>query len=303
MSHRWTVAALACLAGTACAQPWSSVRFDESAPPEVRAAELTHDDGSASNLVWMEVDGRGGWFILDTGASVALLDDDFADALGLEATGNVRANGAPASLRRASRATIGPVAVEKPLFVALDLDALFDAPGVGRNHRVVGIVGHWLLQNAVVRIEYGADEDRVFLYDSRSYRLPPHETWMRFRLEDDAPAVPATINGAEGLFKLDTGKSFAASIEADFADAHQLEDGVELQLEDNRRVEGTVQEAAGRIDWIELAGLRIDRPLVGFRRERGSSSSALDGVIGRAILAEFTLTVDYPGSRLSLQPN
>ncbi len=292
-------------AACAAPQPWTDVGFDLSRPAEAPSVRIIHADGSATNMIWLEFPGgAGGWFVLDTGAGFALMDDDFARGLGLTSTRNVNVNGQPAELMQADSVSVGRITINAPMFVTLDIDALAAAPGSGfdSEHPVAGIIGYSLLQSAIVRIEYGVETDRVFLHQPAGYELPAGDSWITTRLVDRSPTIEAEVAGASGLFKLDTGKTFTASLTAAFVAANGLDKGVKTEFALNRRIEGDVEERVATISYFTFGGRRFDNPRVSFRIQREETASELAGVIGREFLKEFTMTLDYPGNRIALTP-
>ncbi|EFN58196.1 hypothetical protein CHLNCDRAFT_142045 [Chlorella variabilis] len=110
---------------------------------------------SGHSLVQPLLDGRPvGYFIFDTGASGFVLDPAVAEALGLEAFGELQVTsmvGKVASrFRRAASFQLGPLRIERPLLMELPCTGL--VAGLPEGGRVAGIVGHDVLRRALVHM-------------------------------------------------------------------------------------------------------------------------------------------------------
>lgn len=298
--------ALILFAGPACQaqQPWQTIHFDPTRPHELVSRRVTHADGSASNVIWLQFpNGHGGWFILDTGASFAAMDRAFADQLALPSGREITVNGQRAILRTAPSVDIGRLTVTDPVFVALDLAPLTRAPGSGFTDTMpaAGLIGYSFLQSVVLRLEYGDSTDRVFLDSPSSYTLPAGEWWRQSPLIRRTPSLPANVAGTEGVVMLDTGKSAAAGLSADFVAKAKL-DTLPTTTDLNHRIGGAVTERVATIPFIELAEHRVERPVVSFRRVGDDVDREAIGIVGRELLKWFTITFDYAQQRISLVP-
>ncbi|KAL4443501.1 hypothetical protein ABPG75_011238 [Micractinium tetrahymenae] len=110
---------------------------------------------SGHSLVKPRLNGKEvGYFIFDTGASGFVLDPQAADALGLEAFGELQVISMVGRIgsrfRRAESFQLGPLVMERPLFMELPCSGIVS--GVPDGGRVVGIVGYDVLRRAVVHM-------------------------------------------------------------------------------------------------------------------------------------------------------
>ena len=114
------------------------VRFDAAVSPVVPVVKAR----SSHVLVRPLVNGKDlGPFILDTGASGLVISKSAADAVGLDAFGEVHVSGVngkvPCRFRRGTTVTLGPLIVDKPVFMEMSLEGIVS----GSPSPVAGIIG------------------------------------------------------------------------------------------------------------------------------------------------------------------
>jgi predicted aspartyl protease len=253
-------------------------------------------------LVRGHIDGRDvGWFVLDTGAGALAIAEDVAAELALPELGRrfVRtsdgAAGAPYRLARTLR--VGPVTIQRPRFLELDLAAFSKAIGVP----LAGVLGYDLFMRAAVTIDVEAGV-------TVAAALAADGAWIDARFEDACPVVAARVPGPSGprdvWFALDTGSSAAVTISAGAAPAIELRRRGRVAM---RGVTGSVGARAGELAWIELAGHRIEEVAVVIARAGSGATGdptpepGVAGSLGMAILQDFALTLDYRGRRAALR--
>jgi aspartyl protease len=141
---------------------------------------------------------------------------------------------------------------------------------------------------------------------SRPYRIVSAGSPLRvpFVQTDPVPAVLAKVNGAEGLFLVDTG---GAEIVLDSGFAKSAD--VEVAGSGNGTFAGgkTSGLAYGRIAKFTLNSLEVADVPAMLLSTKGFSGAAtgkpVAGVIGTAFLSRFLATIDYPAGALSLEPS
>src|SRR5262249_3812475 len=228
-----------------------SARFHPGVPSEVAVERLPLPN--AFLIVRPEIDGRAiGAFIFDTGAGANVISPRAALTLGLPTIGasrvGLRAGASSGTVRQAQSMQLGPITIDRPAFVEMDLDPLSAISGV----EIVGIVGYDVLRRSIVEIEVAAPRLAIFdpatpqdesapwqpivVYRNHVYasaRFEGHEGW--FRLDTGAPQVPIIFNGpaVERLSLLEGRGAQEAQIEVPG---------------------GTMDVAIGEIDGFELAG-------------------------------------------------
>jgi hypothetical protein len=271
-------------------------RFDPGVSPrlEVKRAPTGH------LLVHPRVDGIDvGWFIFDTGAgSSAVLDPSAATRLKLKHLGSSSITSMMGSVRttimRGHSLEIGPVTLEKPFLVEMDLGFVRKVMGT----EVVGIIGYDLLSRCVAELALAGDS--ISIHDPNRYRLDS-APWQRLTLNQALPTVEATFEGnRRGRFRIDVGAAGLAGTVLFHAPAVE-----EMQLLKDRHSTtaqaGPNRIAVGKIAWFELAGHRLEDPTVLFARDRQGplGDEYVEGNVGVEMLKPFLLILDYPHQRMA----
>jgi len=272
---------------------------DVAAARAVQVAEPYVDvpfDTATGGLVLVQVTlngGERGWWVLDSGASVCVVDVALAERRGLRRAGSGSVSGAGAG--RVAADTVEPVqveiggqATECERTVAIDLAGLKDPLG----RRIDGILGFDFMRRHVVEIDYAAR--RLRLHDPRTYRYAGTGRRVPLRFRDRLPYVVAHITvgdepPVERTLLVDTGSGDA------------VDDSLLLQSpRPTRKVTGgvglgsTYQVTLGFLDAVEIGGFRFeDVPAVA----PGPS------LVGGAVLRRFTVILDYSRQEMILAPN
>jgi predicted aspartyl protease len=241
-------------------------------------------------------------FIFDTGAGAMTIDPAVADELGMPELGEVLAVGVggktTASFRRGTRFQLGPLALEDPVYIELDL--AFLAPLFGR--KVAGIVGYDVLARCVAEVE--TRTPYVALHDPARFQLAG-ASWQEVIVTENTPSVRARFEGDhEGLFRIDTGADGTLSFHAPAVRELALLDGRTVTSSASGGVGGTSEAKNGRLEWFELAGHRFEKKMVQFSlAEHGAFADRYTlGNIGQEFLAPFRMVLDYPGGRIAFVP-
>jgi hypothetical protein len=276
-----------------------NVKFDPEAPArlEVRRVRTGHI------LVHPLVNGQDvGWFIFDSGAGLMTIDKKAAAQLDLPVVGSVRATGVggstEASFRQDETFRLGPLTLEKNLYVELDLGTLSKIMG----QPIAGIVGYQVFQAAVVEIECAGPE--VALHDPATYRRDG-DVWEELVLYSNHPCCHAVFEGdRRGLFRLDTGATNTVSFHAPAVDSLKLLDGRKTGLGLEGGVGGLAAYRGGTLEWFELGGHRFEKPRVTFSRvKKGAfTDTATLGNIGQAFLEPFRVVFWYQQKKIAFLP-
>ncbi|MBC8329108.1 MAG: aspartyl protease family protein [Planctomycetes bacterium] len=281
-------------------EAWSGPVFDPALPAAVTATLAP----TGHLLVRPLVDGRDiGAFILDTGASVHLIDPEAVALLDLRRSRprlsqDIGGRTVRSAVWRAVELQLGPVKWENPEFFEHDLAYLSRNLGV----KVAGILGHDLFSDAVAELDLGAGA--LSLHDPATFELLSGE-WQSMRLVDGIPQLRAQFEDHEGWFAVDTGAA------ADTVTFHSPTVR-RLDLLDDRRTRskqiagasGPMDLRSGRLTWFELSGHRFERPRASFATSRRGplASRSAYGTIGGDFLAPFLLVFDYQNRRAVLAP-
>jgi hypothetical protein len=236
-------------------------------------------------------------FVLDSGSTRILIDRKLATGLGLKASGTGSLQGAGAGLI--------PVEYIHDLRIALpgvessgydlstaDLQPLEVTVGV----RVDGILGYELFSRFVVTVNYEAKSltltlPEAFRSSSTAQVLPIElrDKWAFVKAELVLPG-PVTLQDS---FMIDSGSSDTVDhpIVMNLPSRVSGESGVGLGA--------PVQGATARATSFRLGRYTLDAPNVSCC----GASDATSRIIGNEVLRRFTVTFDYPSSRIFITPN
>ena len=270
--------------------------FNKAVPSrlEVKRAPTGH------LLVHPRVDGVDmGWFIFDTGAgSSAVLDPSAVARLKLKRLGSrsitSMMGSAKTTIMRGESLEIGPMTLEKPFLVEMDLGFVRKVMG----EEVVGIIGYDLLSRCVA--ELALADDSISIHDPKIYRLDS-APWQKLTLHQALPTVEGTFEGdRRGRFRIDVGAAGPAGTVVFHAPAVE-----EMQLLKDRTVTnaqaGPNRIALGKIAWFELAGHRFLDPTVLFALDRHGplGDEYVEGNLGVEMLKPFCIVLDYPHEQMA----
>lgn len=222
-------------------------------------------------LLQTDVDNHELWLHLDTGSRSLYLGAQDAEGIGLSAD--------PAT------GYSNPVPVRLGAVQAMARFQILPTYGFeSGERRVSGIVGGPLFHANILTIDYPAKT--VTFYPPGSFVPPPGVSATPIDLVNNAPVVTASVGDVPGRFVIDTGaqmtelsSGFARRVRLGFYRGNVV---VASGGED--------MEAVYEVPAISLAGAIVHRPEVAIA---DPPRIALDGIIGRDILARFRLTLDY----------
>lgn len=269
--------------------------FDPALPAEIAVERAP----TGHLLVRASINGHdGGWFIFDTGAGINCVSKTVAQRLALSPIGSVPARGvggvAHSPLFRPGSLSVGPMTLHDGLLMQLDLSFL--TLPLGRE--ISGIVGFGFLARSVADIDMG--NARIALHDPAGYTLDAG-AWTDIEITDRVPAVHATFDGGQGLFRLDTGANTALTFHAPTVERLKLLDQRQTTDAKLGGVGGAISAKAATLDWFIIGGQRLDRISATFALEhKGAFANPdIDGNIGAGILRNFRLVFDYPHERMA----
>ena len=247
-------------------------------------------------FVQVSVNGRPATALLDSGAEMTVLDDDFAAALGLTGSGGATAHGTGAETmeaRFAEGVAVSAVDVDLEQNVAiLDLDEVAQRL-VGRE--VSLILGRELFDSARLRIDIaGGTIDRVPAEAAPAgVRLPVGD-------HRGTPTIPAAVEGhepVEAVFDLGNGSEVLIGR----AYAERLGIAAPDRIVERRRgggLGGAVERDIVRLRNLVVAGREYrDVPAA-----IDDGATAADLNIGTSILRDFLITTDFAGRAVWLEP-
>jgi S1-C subfamily serine protease len=150
---------------------------------------------------------------------------------------------------------------------------------------------------------------QVALYSPATYEPPRDAVAVPFEMRHALPHINARITLEDGRsfdvkLLVDTGAGGAVILKKSFIEKAGINAARLRPAADGLGVGGALEQRAGRLARVEIAGIAFDNPVTLFSL---ATSGALgdpisDGLIGGEILDRFKLIVDYPHSRFLLVP-
>ncbi len=265
----------------------------------------------ATDLILLEVavNGVGGMnFLLDTGASVSVINESLVTDLGLDKKGRLvevigAAGRAEASFTRVESIAMPGLELVNQRLLAVNLDPFL--PYVGR--RVDGILGFDFISRFVLKIDY--ENQSISAYRPSAYSYSGEGQVLKIELEGNLPVIEGLVEDEHGgRFLLDTGASAALVLHREFIESHQLLKGKRDRREVfSGGVGGVVRQISAHLTAFGVGKYRFpDLPTLFSleRKEAGRSRRApVAGKIGATMLNHFTICLDYRRGRVILEPN
>jgi hypothetical protein len=252
-------------------------------------------------------------FVLDTGASAALIRMDPAKELGLLLEGAVKTGGAGSGTQVGSRvrnATWSLVGLERwaqPLAFALPLPAL--PSGLGRD--IDGIIGGEFLKQFVVELDYQART--MTLHDRATFNYRGQGETLPIELNSNGhPVLSAIVTPLDGAplerkFLLDIGSGLALALHSPFVVEQNLLGPESKTIRAIGAVGAGGQSIGrlGRVATLQIGTFTIKSPIVLFSEDKAGAfaDKSLAGNIGAQIASRFRLFLDYERRRVILEPS
>jgi len=300
-------------------EPIDPARFS---PPQQTATDFTFLKGSGPAKLPMRYGEKHVWlrvsvdslpaedFILDTGASVSLLDSAWAAAHHIASEGKMQAMGAGAA-GDVAFAKVGGIQVAGPdgdgvkitgqKLAVLALNR-FVAPFFWRD--AAGVLGYDFISRFVIEIDY--DQQTLTLHDPRTFKYAGKGTGVPITLAGSIPVVQAKLDGQyQGEFRLDVGSGSALDIHGPYAKKNNLHEKLGKTVEVmGGGFGGTFTSIAGRMKSMEIGPYAWKDPLVVLSGAEtgGLASEDYAGNIGNEVFERFICTFDYERRMLYLEP-
>ncbi len=277
--------------------PPNDVLYDAGVPTKLE----TKRSGTQHLLVRPLVDGKDvGWFLFDTGAGLNVLNEKTARDLGCQPIGTVPATGAAGSVRstlyHCQSISLGPVTMQQPLCMGLDLSRIGSAIG----EKVAGIIGFPILWRCCAEID--AEKGFIALHGLNHWK-DRQAAWSPLMLYHRQPCVPARFEGHEGNFVIDTGAGHWSVFFYSFETKRLgLLEGRKTEEAEFGGVGGTTKGHRGTLAHFELAGRRLENVQAMFATQAAGAMADpyLTGNVGGGILKGRVLLLDYQRGRIAI---
>jgi len=261
------------------------------APAPAETLEMTNN----RLFLTVTVNGERTMALLDSGAEMTILDDDFAERLGLEAVGSATAHGSGAETMRARFAE--NVAVEAAGVAFATRVGILDLGEVSRRllgRDVTMLLGRDLFDRARLRIDILRGTIEI------AGAAPPPGVRLPLSSHRGIPAIPASIEGeapVQAVFDLGNG----SGVMVGQAYAERIGLAAPERIVE-RRAGGGLGGARER-DIVVLRNLVVaGREYRDVRAAIDPGETASDLNIGTSILRDFIITTDFAGGAIWLEP-
>ena len=243
----------------------------------------------------VEVGGRVRLWVLDTGASVTVVEKKFADELGLKREGNIKGQGAgnivDVSFTTLPAFSIPGLEFDSQRVAVIDINRLF-RQWIGQD--VAGILGCDFLSRLAMKIDYA--NEKLSFYHPDSFQYTGSGTVIDAPLSSSTTfELPITVEGKySGKWDLDLGAGGMS-----FLYPFARENGFFERPGVDRMgfgAGGSYPNRAVRFSTLEFAGHTITDPVISMPREEVKGAFAnkeLVGNIGNTLLRRFVLYLDY----------
>jgi len=243
------------------------------------------------------VNGTAATFLLDTGAEYSVVSTRLARAIDLSvAARGGRGFADDVTLR------IGALDLPRQRVMVMPFDTYAQ-----RGRQIDGLIGYDVFAAFVVRIDF--QQKALTLWTPAAFEPPAAAAAVPLTFAGRLPVVSAVLTLTSGAaldarLMVATGASQAVMLRYPFATRHELIAKDARESSAPSLADGTRRLVDVPVDQVALGHWTFDRPLVrAFADPVGSAGpTETDGLIGNTLLSRFTLYVDYPRSRLLLEP-
>jgi predicted aspartyl protease len=247
--------------------------------------------------------GREVLFLIDSGASMTVIDSSIAAQMGLPLEGRMPGAGAGGmtdfTLTRMPGFSIAGIEFSEQTAISFPVAGLlrqFDETEIG------GILGYDFLSRFITKIDYERELISFFEPDSLAPRVG--ETTLEAPLVHNIFSLPVTIDAAAGAFLLDTGAN-SSLVMGGFAEKNSLVAGRRTLDMAIRGAGGDEKAALCRFDSLRIGGVTIVNPVLAITSSKKGISAieSVNGIVGNDILERFTVTLDYKRQQVLLEKN
>jgi len=262
--------------------------------------------------VWVRASVNGGPledFLVDTGASITVLDSGYAARRGLKVEGRIQVSGAGqsggASFARVDSIVIpGPdggvkLAAHNVAVLSVDpyLEPFFWRP-------CAGVLGYDFISRFVMTVDY--DRERLVLDDPASFTYAGKGQAVPLQMAGNIPVAEIVLDDSlRGKFRLDVGSGSSIDLHSPFVAEH------DLIVRSARTVQvmgggfgGTFTSDLTRMRTAAIGPFSWEAPLVAMSHatQGGLASRDYAGNIGNQVLERFLVTFDYGRRTVWLEP-
>jgi hypothetical protein len=253
-------------------------------------------------IVHATVNGKGPYRVLFDTGSVNLLSAEFAKKMGLRLDGNTRKFGTAggpvdAQTTHVDTLQIGDLVLYDQTFYVIE------KPWEGSDDPF-GAIGYELMRRLAVNIDY--QHAQLTFYDAPKFSYSGHGYKLPLVLDGQSIEVNASVDGASGLFTLDTGNQVAFWLEPGFVKNNNLVERLAARYRgfSGEGYGGPTPEAYyARVKTLQLGeDTEVDN-VIAYLYTGDPAPGENAGNIGRSILRQFNITIDVMRGDLYLEKN
>ena len=254
------------------------------------------------NLIYVPVTigGDTRYWLLDSGASMSVMDQKYAERLGLEREGSIKGYG----FGELFTLSFVKVPVHQVGAITFDNQKMYVSEGLAAKSyepTMVGILGYDFLSRFVVEIDY--DLQQVTFHSPESFTYKGSGAVVDSPLKYRTFTLPVTVDGKyQSLWSLDLG-AYHSSIHYLFAEKNGLlnRTGVEIV---SQGMSSLSREVNVQFNCLRIDRFQLHRPLISIPVEKGVGATALGevgGNLGNSTLRHFHLFLNYPEQKIILE--
>lgn len=269
------------------------------------AEELPFEYRSRHIYLPARIAGRDGelYFLLDSGASMTVIDSVVAAGMGLPFGGTIPGAGAGGMadfhMTRVPGLSIGGIELAEQTAITFPISKLlrkFDEIEIG------GVLGYDFLSRFVTRIDF--ERSIITFAEPDSFAPRGGERIVEAPLVHNIFTLPSSLDTAKATFYLDTGAN-SSLLHASFAERTGIASGRRTLPMAIRGAGGDETASLCRFDSLGLGGFTIAKPVLAITRSMKGIGvlENVDGIVGNDILERFTVTLDYGKQRVVLEKN
>lgn len=246
------------------------------------------------------IQGDSRYWAVDSGASMSVIDADYASRLGLTAQGELKGFGFGDTFDL-SFVTLPGLQVGELVFDPQKIYRIEGLAGDRFGLEVVGVLGYDFLSRLVTKIDYAGR--RISFYDPETFSYTGSGKKVDAPLTYRTFTVPVVVDGTfSGRWSIDLG-SYDSSFHYQYAREHGLLSiqGVEKV---SRGLASQYLERTIQMKSLDVGGWTIVNPLLTVPLEKGKGATSigeLAGNLGNSILRNFILYLDYERQQIIIE--
>ncbi|MEA3465350.1 MAG: aspartyl protease family protein [Thermodesulfobacteriota bacterium] len=246
------------------------------------------------------------WWVLDSGASSSVIDEDYARGLGLVPRGQIKGFGFCDNFDMSFVAVPQLQIGSTPSLLSLGAHTVMAYAGLADSSYEplrYGILGYDFLSRFIVRIDYAR---RILTLYSPQHSQVADGQWIDAPLTYRMFTLPVQIDDRHsGRWSIDIGAEHS-SFYAPYAQRHHLLDRARARVEHvSQGLSGLSIDYFVRFESLTIAGFRLERPILSVPGGQGvgmSTVGELAGNLGASVLDRFILWLDYSRQRVRFEP-